>query len=72
MQGSKYAYAATQIAESEALHPDAHMFLQRDFYQVEPDVAASVMMQLSLKAGLREWGDHGYEAAHDKMKQLHM
>jgi len=72
MGGNKYSYAVAQIAKYKALHPDAHTFFQHDFYQAEPDVVASVMMQLSLKAGLREWGDRGYEAAHAEMKQLHM
>jgi len=46
--------------------------VQEDFYQAEPDVVAAVMTQLSLKAGLREWGDRGYNAAYSEMKQLHM
>jgi hypothetical protein len=48
------------------------MFVQEDFYQAEPDVVAAVMTQLSLKSGLREWGDHAYNAAYSEMKQLHM
>jgi len=72
MTSNKYAYAAAQATEENVLHPDAHMFSQHDFYQAEPDVVATVMMQLSLKAGLREWGDQGYKAAHVEMKQLHM
>jgi hypothetical protein len=32
------------------------MFVQDDFYQAEPDVVAAIMTQLSLKAGLKEWG----------------
>ena len=47
------------------------MFVQDDFYQVEPDVVAAVMTQLSLKVGLREWGDRAVEAAKAEMKQLH-
>jgi len=39
------------------LNPDAHMFVQEDFYQAKPDVVASIMTQLSLKAGLKEWGE---------------
>jgi len=48
------------------------MFVQPNFYQAEPDVVVTVMTQLSLKAGLREWGDKGYQAAYAEMKQLHM
>ena len=53
---------ATQV-ELNALHPNVHMFTQHDFYQMEPDVVATVIMQLSLKAGLKEWGERGYKAA---------
>ena len=36
-----------------------------DFYQSEPDaVVAMVMTQLSLKAGLKAWGDSAYTAVH--------
>ena len=54
------------------MNPDAHMFVQNDFYQAEPDVVAAVMMQLSLKAGLREWGVTARTAVKSEMKQLHM
>ena len=71
MSGSRYAYAVTQLAEDNVMHPDAHMFLQDDFYQSEPDVVAAIMTQLSLKRGLQEWGDNAYLAAEAEMKQLH-
>jgi hypothetical protein len=54
------------------LNPDAHMFVQEDFYQSEPDVVAAIMTQLSLKAGLKEWGNKGFKEAHSEMKQLHL
>jgi Reverse transcriptase (RNA-dependent DNA polymerase) len=69
--GSRYSYAVTQLQYEGLLHPDAHMFVQDDFYQAEPDVVAAVMTQLSLKNGLKEWGDEAYEAAVSEMKQLH-
>jgi hypothetical protein len=62
---------ATQLATQGVLNPDTHMFVQEDFYQVEPDVVAAIMMQLSLKTGLKEWGDQERMAAHSEMKQLH-
>jgi hypothetical protein len=70
MSGSRYSYAVTQLQNEEVLNPDAHMLMQNDFYQAEPDVVAAVMTQLSLKAGLKEWGDKAYEAAESEMKQL--
>jgi hypothetical protein len=32
---------------------------------------AAIVMQLSLKAGLKEWGEEAYMAAQSEMKQLH-
>ena len=72
MSGTRYAYAVTQLQECGVLHPDAHMFTQEDFYQVEPDVVATIMMQLSLKAGLKEWGEPALKAVTAEMKQLHL
>ncbi len=39
------------------LYPDAHMFVQEDFYRFNIDVIKHVMTQLSLKAALKEWGE---------------
>jgi hypothetical protein len=47
------------------------MFVQEDFYQAEPDVVAAIMTQLSLKAGLKEWGEEAFMAAQSEMKQFH-
>jgi hypothetical protein len=72
MTGSRYSYAVTQLESQGVLNPDAHMFVQDDFYQSDPDVVAMVMTQLSLKAGLKAWGNKAHTAAHSEMKQLHM
>ena len=45
------------------------MFVQEDFYQAEPDVVAAVMMQLSMKSGLRAWGNNALSAVRSDMKQ---
>jgi hypothetical protein len=47
------------------------MFIQEDFYQTDPDAMAHVMTQLSLKGGLKRWGDKAYVAVTLEMKQLH-
>jgi hypothetical protein len=57
MTGSKYSYAVTQLEIQGVLDPDAHIFVQEDFYQAEPDIVAAIMKKLSLKTGLKEWGD---------------
>jgi hypothetical protein len=71
MTGSRYSYAVTQLEYQGVLNPDAHMLLQEDFYQAEPDVVTAIMTQLSLKAGLKAWGDKAHTAAQSEMKQLH-
>jgi hypothetical protein len=72
MTGSKYSYAVTQLETQGVLNPDAHMFVQEGFYEVEPDVVAAIMTQLSLKTDLKEWGDQAFTAARSEMKQLHL
>jgi hypothetical protein len=56
LSGSNYSYAVTQLESQGVLNPDSHMFVQEDFYHAEPDVVESIMTQLSLKVGLKEWG----------------
>jgi hypothetical protein len=71
LSGSKYSYAVTQLDSQGVLNPDSHMFVQEDFYQADPDVVAAIMTKLSLKAGLKEWGEEAFTAAQSEMKQLH-
>jgi hypothetical protein len=71
MTGSKYSYAVTQLESQGVLNPDAHMFVQHDFYQAEPDIVAAIMIQLSLKAGLKEWGDKAFTSDQSELKKLH-
>ena len=61
-----------QLEEEGVLHPGTHMFHQQDLYQDEPDVVQAIMTQLSLKAGLKQWGYVAHKAAHVKMKQLYL
>jgi hypothetical protein len=72
MTGSKYSYAVTHLERQGVLNPDAHMFVQDDFYQAEPDVVEAIMIKLSLKAGLKEWGEKSFMAAQSEMKQLQL
>jgi hypothetical protein len=72
MTGTKYDYAVAQLENQAVINPDAHMFVQHEFYQSDPDTVATIMTQLSLRTGLKEWGDRAYEAATSEMKQLHL
>jgi hypothetical protein len=71
LSGSKYSYSVTQLESKGVLNPDSHMFVQDDFYHSKLDAVAAIMTQLSLKAGLKEWGEEGFMAAQSEMKQLH-
>jgi hypothetical protein len=71
MTGSQYSYAVTQLESQGVLNPDAHMLVQEDFYQTKPDGVAAIMTQLSLKSGLKEWGDKSCTADQSKIMQLH-
>jgi hypothetical protein len=46
-----------QLENEGLLNPDAHLFVQEEFQQSEPDVGAAIMTQLSCKNGLKEWGN---------------
>ena len=72
MTGSKYALAVTQLENHGALHPDAHMAFFQHSMEEQPDVVAAIMTQLSLKAGLKEWGEEAKEAVRSEMKQMHL
>ena len=68
--GSKYAVAVTQLENHGMLHPDAHLSFLNHMIKDAPDVVVAIMMQLSLKAGLKEWGKTAWDAAYAEMKQL--
>ena len=57
MSGSKYSYAVTHLESKGVLNQDAHIFVQEEFYQADPDIVALAMKQLSLNSGPRAWGD---------------
>ena len=68
---SRYAYAVTQLESHGVLYPDAHLLFQDQMCQSEPDVVATIMTQLSLKSGLKQWGETAQAAVKSEMKQLH-
>ena len=68
---SRYAYAVTQLESHGVLYPDAHQLFQDRMCQSEPDVVAVIITQLSLKSGLKQWGDKAQSAVKAEMKQLH-
>jgi hypothetical protein len=61
----------------QLLHPDTHLsFLTHEVFATPTDpqvlaTLATTMTQLSLKTGLKAWGDKASQAVHSEMKQLH-
>ena len=64
------AYVATQ--QEILLHPNSH--LESSIFQdyVEPSIMALIMTQLSMKKGLRSWGNAAKKAIHKEVKQMHL
>jgi len=50
------------LTQHHVLHPNAHLTLFQGEETCETDVVAAIMTQLSLKAGLRQWGDKAKDA----------
>ena len=69
--GIPNVFIQTRVEDEKDMATINHMFVQEDFYQAELDVVAAVMTQLSMKAGLIEWGDKALSAVKSEMKQLH-
>jgi hypothetical protein len=61
MSGTKYAVAVAQLEDHGALHPDAHMMFYPSMVDNQPDVVSAIMAQLSLKAGMKEWGKEAHK-----------
>ena len=48
------------------------MFFNRGAFNNEPDLTAVIMNQLSLKSGLKNWGEKGGGSVHSYIKQIHI
>ena len=70
----KYATALAQCAkvwkEDRMIHPDAHLVINHAA-RTQPDLVKAILMQLSMKAGLKEWGEEAKKAVILEMSQLH-
>ena len=71
MSGSKYAYAVTQLSNEGIIFPEAHAFVQDEFYNSDPVIVATVMSQVSLKTATKLWGQDARSAAEAEIQQLH-
>ena len=71
MSGSKYGYAVTQLNEEGIIFPEAHAFVQEDFYKSYPVILATVISQVSLKTATKLWLQDARSAAEAEIRQLH-
>ena len=69
MKGNRYSYAC-QALPGGALHPDLHMAFLQHMIEKVPDAVGAILTQLSMKAGLKEWGKDAEKAVYDKMKTI--
>ena len=70
MKGSKNAYAVTQLSDDGVVHPDAHAFVQHEFFESDAAVTVKLMSQVSLKTALKLWGEDARSAAEAEVKHL--
>ena len=72
MTGKRYAMALAQIVKDEAIRTENHFSFFESMQEESPQVVARVMTQLSMKAGLKAWGNKAKTATYDEIYQLHM
>ena len=68
--GKKYAETTATTIHRSTIHPDTHMGLNEG--QAWDHVVHYKMTQLSMKAGLKIWGNKGKQAVSKELSQLHM
>ena len=62
-------YIMSKVEQQDMMHTDAHS--EFNYTTAQPvSAVAAIITQLSLKAGLNQWGDKGKNAMQDEMKQL--
>jgi hypothetical protein len=77
MKGNKYAVATTQIAASLKDSKHAIAMAQMSVKLMSPgvhrwaDIFGMIMVQLSMNAAIKKWGDQAKFAISKVMKQLH-
>ena len=63
-------YVMSQVDHKDVLHPDAHFYFN-DATAQPVSAVEEIMTQLSLKAGLKQWGEKANNVIQAEMKQLH-
>ena len=66
-----YDKVMAQLDKLGTLHTDAHLLFNLSVEE-QPSVVSAIMTQLSLKVGLKTWGEKGRKAMKSEMRQLHV
>jgi Reverse transcriptase (RNA-dependent DNA polymerase) len=69
MSGKKYGYVKTVLEPT--VHPDAHIWNDNSA-EISQQVVAAIFTQLSMKAGIKQWGEPARDACKAEIYQLHM
>ena len=59
MSGNNYETVNTQVECEDTLNPDDHLLLCQELIEEVTDAAAVIVMQLSLKTGMKHWKGKG-------------
>ena len=71
MRASKYKTDMAQMEKKGKLNPDADMFLIQEVEE-RPKLLSTIMAQLSLNAGIKQWRKKVRETIMSEMSQLHL
>ena len=71
MSGKTYQKVMAQLDNQGTLHSDAHLLFNLAVEE-NPSVVSAITTQLSLKVGLKTWGDNERKDMKSEMKQLHL
>ena len=70
MIGSKRDVDVAQLEYHVVIHTNPHtLFMKKE--EEKPNFITAIMKQLSLKAGLKQWGTKSRNAVHSNMKKLY-
>jgi hypothetical protein len=69
MTGKSYNYTTTVLVPT--VHPDQHVYSRQD-PPISVQMVGAIMTQLSMKAGIKQWGKAARDACKAEMYQLHM
>ena len=71
MSGKKNEKVMAQLDKLVTLHPDAPLLFNLSV-EKQPLVISAIMTQLSIKVGLKTWGEKVRKSMKSEMRQLHL